>query len=142
MKYERLTDSETAIMLKNTKGLSWDEDDIETQRYIRLAELEDKIEAGTLIELPCKAGDTIYYVSECVTSVMTFTIVSINIYEEETVFWDDSSNDWHIEDFGKYVFTTKAEAEKRLEELQKEDDYEDFRAMALGYDEFRVPQKN
>lgn len=30
--------------------------------YNRLAELEDKIENGTLMELPCKAGDTIYEV--------------------------------------------------------------------------------
>ena len=28
--------------------------------YNRLAELEDKIENGTLIELPCKVGDTVY----------------------------------------------------------------------------------
>ena len=28
----------------------------------RLAELEDKIEHGTLIELPCKVGDTAYKV--------------------------------------------------------------------------------
>lgn len=30
--------------------------------YNRLAELEDKIENRTIIELPCKAGDTIYEV--------------------------------------------------------------------------------
>ena len=28
--------------------------------YNRLAELEDKIENKTLVELPCKAGDTVY----------------------------------------------------------------------------------
>ena len=28
--------------------------------YKRLQELEDKIENGTLIELPCKVGDTVY----------------------------------------------------------------------------------
>ena len=48
--YKRLTDSETAIMLKNTEGSSWDSEDMEAQRYIRLAELEDKIENGTLKE--------------------------------------------------------------------------------------------
>lgn len=48
--YKRLTDSETAVMLKNTEGSSWDSEDIEAQRYIRLAELEDKIENGTLKE--------------------------------------------------------------------------------------------
>lgn len=29
----------------------------------RLAELEDKIEDGTLVELPCKEGDIVYFVN-------------------------------------------------------------------------------
>lgn len=49
--YKRLTDSVTAVMLKNTEGSSWDSEDMEAQRYIRLAELENKIEQGTMIEL-------------------------------------------------------------------------------------------
>ena len=52
MKYERLTDRELAEMLINTEGDSWGSDNIEAQCYIRLAELEDKIEAGTLVEVP------------------------------------------------------------------------------------------
>lgn len=51
-KYKRLTDSETAVMLKNTEGSSWDSEDMEAQRYIRLAELEDKIEQGELVSIP------------------------------------------------------------------------------------------
>ena len=31
----------------------------------RLAELEDKIELGTLIELPCKVGDKVYIDERC-----------------------------------------------------------------------------
>jgi hypothetical protein len=31
----------------------------------RLAELEDKIEQGTIIELPCKVGDTVYVIASC-----------------------------------------------------------------------------
>lgn len=49
MKYERLTDRKIAEMLRNTEGESWDSDNIEAQCYIRLAELEDKIESGELI---------------------------------------------------------------------------------------------
>lgn len=48
--YKRLTDRVTAEMLRNTEGESWDSDNIEAQCYIRLAELEDKIERGELIE--------------------------------------------------------------------------------------------
>lgn len=52
MKYKRLTDRKIAEMLINTEGNSWDSDNIEAKCYIRLAELEDKIEAGTLVEIP------------------------------------------------------------------------------------------
>lgn len=94
MKYERLTDSETAIMLKNTKGLSWSEDDIETQRYIRLAELEDKIEAGTLAEVG-------------------------KLFIE----YDEIGGGYLICNYGKQskgVEFTREAAEKRLEELRGE----------------------
>lgn len=38
----------------------WDE--INRELKLRLAELEDKIENGTLVELPCKVGDVMYEV--------------------------------------------------------------------------------
>ena len=47
--YKRLTDRVIAKMLITTEGESWDSDNIEAQCYIRLAELEDKIECGELI---------------------------------------------------------------------------------------------
>ena len=50
--YKRLTDKVIAEMLRNTEGESWDSDNIEAQCYIRLAELEDKIERGELVEVP------------------------------------------------------------------------------------------
>ena len=49
--YKRLTDRVIAEMLINTEGESWDSDNIEAQCYIRLAELEDKIERGELISI-------------------------------------------------------------------------------------------
>ena len=49
MKYDRLTDRKIAEMLRNTEGESWDSDNLEAQCYIRLAELENKIEDGELI---------------------------------------------------------------------------------------------
>ena len=50
--YKRLTDRVIAKMLITTEGESWDSDNIEAQCYIRLAELEDKIERGELVEAP------------------------------------------------------------------------------------------
>ena len=48
--YKRLTDRVTAEMLRNTEEESWDSDNLEAQCYIRLAELEDKIERGELVD--------------------------------------------------------------------------------------------
>lgn len=53
MKYERLT----IRQFKNYED-RFSKDTI----YTRLQELEDKIENGTLIELPCKVGDDAYFV--------------------------------------------------------------------------------
>lgn len=56
--YKRLTDRVIAEMLRNTKEESWDSDNLEAQCYIRLAELEDKIERGELIATQLKdTGD-------------------------------------------------------------------------------------
>ena len=52
MEYKRLT----------KKGKLVIEDISEVyEAYWKLQELEDKIEQGTLIELPCKVGDTVYW---------------------------------------------------------------------------------
>lgn len=48
--YKRLTDRVIAEMLRNTEEESWDSDNLEAQCYIRLAELEDKIESGELVD--------------------------------------------------------------------------------------------
>ena len=52
--YKRLTDKAIAEMLRNTEEESWDSDNLEAQCYIRLAELEDKIERGELIATQLK----------------------------------------------------------------------------------------
>ena len=111
----------------------------------RLAELEDKIENGTLIELPCKVGDTIYnidhnrsacYECEHYSSFYGMDEICDNgcaIYpkfernkpkcdrhflEIEEMSFSLSWHDRHINDFNKTWFLTKAEAEKKLKELQ------------------------
>jgi hypothetical protein len=68
----------------------------------------DKIEQGTLIELPCKVGDTVYVIHQD---------------------WDEDCKDFYYIDDDKFsfylfdwwgvtVFLTREEAEKRLKELQ------------------------
>ena len=92
----------------------------------RLAELEDKIEDGTLIELPCKVGDIVYEVIKGLP-IQEWEIISIDwsrTYGKNYVMWGKRKRDlahWKFwrEDFGKTLFLTKAEAEARLKELQE-----------------------
>lgn len=86
------------------------------EKLNRLAELEDKIEQGTLIELPCKVGDTVYFI---IKSGNEFVLL-----EDTCIGFTIADGETHIglENIpvavNKYYFT-REEAEKRLKELQK-----------------------
>lgn len=119
MKYERLTERrETPLVMSQWGGTSR-----ELKIYNRLAELEDKIENGILVELPCKVGDTLYYVSP--------TKKAINIEKVTGFIFDNSlkirtlSHQGILEYFpssylGRTLVFTKAEAENKLKELKGE----------------------
>ena len=140
MEYKRLT-------IRNEKGFATyncsDEDRKDCELYYncgechkstqvikRLAELEDKIEQGTLIELPCKLGDTVYYVldygsvkGECVC-VEEGKIRAFEIRENYNCIWfevlyEDFVSRHPLWNIGETVFLTREEAEKRLKEVQE-----------------------
>ena len=80
----------------------------------RLAELEDKIEQGTLIELPCPIRTMVYYIVSykkkigfCGKWKYCYSIMEIPF---ELEMLDTYGNCW---------FLTRKEAEKRLKELQE-----------------------
>ena len=83
----------------------------------RLAELEDLIEQGLLVKLPCKIGDTIYTV-EWHTDWIT---ERWDIYETQVSgFCIDEGGVRPVDFYGATIyepFFTKAEAEARLAEL-------------------------
>lgn len=124
MKYKRLTLTEKDEHMINCLNCPKYETECKLQDCIdmaidRLAELEDKIENGTLVELPCKVGDTVFIIAK----------QGMNIYTvEETTVWDfwfsTTENRFYPIDANEIpleeVFLTKAEAEKRLEELRGE----------------------
>ena len=113
----------------------------------RIAKLENKIENGTLIELPCKVGDTVYEIEyncwetcrDC-SHFSTFFGMDENcdmgyktypdakklnanckkheLQIEESIFSIEFYAR-HFNDFGKIVFTTKAEAKAKLKEYEK-----------------------
>ena len=105
----------------------------------RLAELEDKIEQGTLKEMPCKVGDTVYKIEKDCHKCKHFKETGweydcwcdFDGEELKNMFKVDGDKDClytikeikfefgTIPKFGKTVFLTREEAEKRLKELQE-----------------------
>lgn len=83
------------------------------------AELEDKIENGTLVELPCKVWDTFYYIrfhGVCSYSIREAQVVEIATDGESWSVYDNNGEQYNLDE----IYFTKIEAEKRLEELRGE----------------------
>lgn len=74
----------------------------------RLKLYEDKLENGTLIELPCKEGENLYYISNKNT-IGCFLDVSY-----ETILM--CINDYHNGEI-KFMATTREKAESKLKEI-------------------------
>ena len=95
------------------------------ETYNRLAELEDKIENGTLRDFPCTVGDEVFWACDLdkqYSQVMHGVVTGLSVSPKNTVWvsvkYDDGlSFDHKVENWGKSVFRTKAEAEARLKEL-------------------------
>lgn len=81
-----------------------------TSIILELEEYRSKIEQGTLIELPCKVGDSFYSYERLKYQCQGIEIAKDGIYLR-TVY-----NIKFL--FGKDAFLTSEEAEKRLKELQ------------------------
>lgn len=82
----------------------------------RLAELEDKIEAGTLIEIPCKVGDNAVAIID--TLFCPNMICNVKLKDLAYIV-EDENGDVTFQHITR-IFRTKAEAEKRLEEIRNE----------------------
>ena len=89
------------------------------QAYIdRLFELEDKIENGTLVELPCKVGDDVYYIKD-------YGFGRKRAERMHVVGFNFGNGNKEIKVVGSYgeqawgIYTTKEAAEAKLKELQE-----------------------
>lgn len=115
--YKRLTKRVNGIAAKiktstsDYVGTIYEEEQVLQQEIIeRLAELEDKLEAGTLVELPCKVGDTVYQTD----GIRVYSSIVKNIvFDTVGVSFDKTA-------IGKSVFLTREAAEARLKELEEE----------------------
>lgn len=92
-------------------GCKWEE-----EAWSKLAKYEDLEEQGLLLRLPCKVGDKIYHIED--GDMYDFKVDSIEVRKEngKYIFYI-SFMDYKAEDFGRIVFLTKAEAEKKLAEM-------------------------
>ena len=85
-----------------------------------LAELEDKIENGTLVELPCKVGNTIYWISSNNRDIIEVVVNRIAFVEHDRKILyvaEKGVGEYSIM-FIDDIYTTKAEAEAKLRELK------------------------
>ena len=82
----------------------------------RLGELEDKIEAGTLIEIPCKVGDN----AVAIIDTLCYPNAIYNVKLKDLAYIVEDENGDVTFQHITHIFGTEAEAEKRLEEIRNE----------------------
>jgi hypothetical protein len=115
MKYERLT-------IRNSDGsVSQPTNSTIEKVFNRLAEIEDDLESGKIIRLPCEVKDTIYYINrnnnvveEDVVKFFTFTKDGI-----KPILTRHNKKFWEFYEWDKTVFLAREEAEAKLKELQE-----------------------
>ena len=119
MEYKRLTKRNCAGYVVPVKPMMSGYSNIqaaEEELLDRLAELEDKIEAGTLIEIPCKVGDN----AVAIIDTLAYPNAIYNVKLKDLAYIvEDENGDVTFQHITR-IFGTKAEAEKRLEEIINE----------------------
>lgn len=135
-KYKRLTKHVNGklVLAKNEAAYSeiYYESLLIKKALQRLAELEDKIEAGTLVELPCKVGDTVYVIpsytnvklnlvcekfgenADMLNRVTSPCIDHITFYKGDYAIFNECGTLGRGESFGETWFLTYDEAEAKL----------------------------
>lgn len=88
----------------------------------KLADYEDLEEQGLLVRLPCKVGDDLY----CIVNgevkklkVHSFGVPDFEIIDIEFKYVDGFKIVRFVGEVGKTVFLTREEAEKKLDEMKK-----------------------
>lgn len=91
----------------------------------RLAKLEDKIENGTLVELPCKEGDIVYFVNwyRPTPRIETFKVDHLEVNKKYIrVACYDFENEYDYSMYridSKDISFSKEEAEEALKKYKK-----------------------
>ena len=100
------------------------------QRIDRAFELLKLEEAGRLVTLPCKVGDTVWTISEPWTAAPLKKPLAVEVNATKqyshgayiNLLFDtrkfSGTRDYNVNNIGKTVFLTREEAEKALEEMK------------------------
>lgn len=84
-----------------------------------ICEFKDFINAekqGLLLRLPCKVGDTVYYIED--NAICEFIVYSFDIRPLQEFVCNYGGIRFNLKNFGKTVFLTQAEAEQKLKEMR------------------------
>ena len=70
------------------------------------------------VELPCKVGDKVYCINDIDTQIEECEIVGFgfNKVHKEVFMLDKDGAEYYANEFGKYYFFDRAEAERKLKE--------------------------
>ena len=115
---ERLTNSDKEIPTLIDNAEYW------LQAYFKLKDYEDAEEQGLLLRLPCKVGDTAWYVDDDDDKYpIEIRITKIEIKENYILYFAEEKEDCGTfgfigNDFGETIFRTQAEAEQKLKEIE------------------------
>lgn len=88
----------------------------------KLGEYEDLEEQGRLLKLPCKVGDTVYYINPDKNTINELVVYGFDIRPLQRFVYDYMGARLNFNQFGKTVFLTKSEAEAKLKELRGNND--------------------
>lgn len=111
--------------MNNTIKKYWEHKQV-SEYLKKLKKYEDLVEQGRLIKLPCKVGDTVFYING--TLILEYEVVGFSIdrtgawlmYGEHYVDENDRTYSYNFETdkIGKTVFLTREEAEEKLKEMR------------------------
>ena len=94
----------------------------ETKTMDKLAQYEDLEEQGLLLRLPVPIGTTVYKFEPLAKGIERYiktTITRYEVFGDSIWFTFANGLGRNIEDFGKYVFLTQAEAEEKLKGMKQ-----------------------
>ena len=95
--------------------------DAEQEGVARLREIAEADKDGSMVVLPCKVGDTVYFaLLGRIIEKQVFSIVSFS--KSTRIYCGGTSEYFRPEDIGKTFFLTREEAEKALQEMEDKKD--------------------